>query len=114
MPQPGSLTVLSYPAAINVSTHAHDHLTKLISAHRDQLRSRGRRLAPAEQALLVLAHLRNGDTYAQLAAGFGIGVSTAWRYCREAITLLATAAETLAAAMRRIRQLSFAILDRKS
>lgn len=29
---------------------------------------------------LSSAHLRRGDTYAQLAAGFGIGIATASRY----------------------------------
>jgi hypothetical protein len=41
------------------------------------VRSRWRRLDAAAQALLVLAHLRNGDTYPRLAAGFGIGTTTA-------------------------------------
>lgn len=41
--------------------------------------------------LLVLAHLRNGDTYARLAAGFCVGTSTAWRYIREAAARLAYA-----------------------
>lgn len=54
---------------------------------------------PGRQALLTLAHLRNGDTYARLAAGFSIGVATAWRYVREAVALLAAAADDLAAAM---------------
>jgi hypothetical protein len=34
-----------------------------------------------------LAHLRNGDTYARLAAGFGIGTATVFRYIREALAL---------------------------
>ena len=42
------------------------------------------------QALLVLAHLRCGHTYAQLAAGFGVGTSTVYRYFVEAADLLAT------------------------
>jgi hypothetical protein len=33
----------------------------------------------------VLAHLRNGDTYQRLAAGFGIGPSTLWRYIHETV-----------------------------
>ncbi|MCR3725196.1 hypothetical protein FHS35_002044 [Streptomyces umbrinus] len=33
--------------------------------------------------LLDLVHLRCGDTYAQLAAGFGIGIATVFRYIRE-------------------------------
>lgn len=37
----------------------------------------------------MLAHLRNGDTYARLTAGFAIGTSAAARYVREAIDLLA-------------------------
>jgi hypothetical protein len=66
---------------------------------------------PARQALLALAHLRNGDTYTRLAAGFGIGVATAWRYVREAVTLLTAAADDLDTAMHRIRRLAYAILD---
>ncbi len=48
--------------------------------------SRWRRLSVGQQALLVVAHLRNGTTYAQLAAGFGIGTSTVYRYISEAST----------------------------
>jgi hypothetical protein len=61
--------------------------------------------------LLALAHLRNGDTYTRLAAGFEVGVATAWRYVQEAIALLTAAAEDLATAMTRIRRLAYAILD---
>jgi hypothetical protein len=35
------------------------------------------RLMPCRQALLALAHLRNGHTYTRPAAGFEIGVATA-------------------------------------
>ena len=58
-----------------------------------------------------MAHLRNGDTYTRLAAGFQIGVATAWRYVQEAIALLSATAEDLATAMKLIRQLAYAILD---
>lgn len=47
------------------------------------------RLNPARQALLVLVHLYKGETFAQFAAGFDVGTSTAWRYVREASGLLA-------------------------
>ncbi|MFD6997889.1 transposase family protein [Streptomyces mirabilis] len=33
--------------------------------------------------MLVLAHLRNGDTYTRLAAGFQVGVATAGATCRK-------------------------------
>jgi hypothetical protein len=103
--------VLSYPAAIPLSTRSLNHLAGLIRAHRDQRGSRWRRLDPGRQALLALAHLRNGDTYTRLAWGFEIGVSTAWRYVREAVDLLTATADDLNTARTRIRNLAYAILD---
>ena len=38
---------------------------------------------------LTLAHLPNGQPYTQLAAGFGIGTTTAYRCMTEAVNLLA-------------------------
>ena len=103
--------MLSYPAAIPLSTRSLNHLADLIRRHRDQRRSRWRRLDPGRQALLALAHLRNGDTLSRLACGFEIGVTTAWRYVREAIDLLAATADERGAAMNRIHRLAYAILD---
>ena len=74
-------------------------------------RSRWRRLDPGRQALLALARLRNGDTYARLAAGFGVGTAIVYRYVTEAIDLLAATAPDLTTAMRRVREVAFAILD---
>ena len=45
---------------------------------------------------------RNGHPYAQLAAGFGIGTTTAYRYVAEAVELLAALAPTLAEAARAV------------
>lgn len=103
--------MLSYPSAIPLSTRSLTHLADLIRARRKDLRSRWRRLTPGHQALLALAHLRNGDTPARLAAGFAVGASTAWRYIREAVDLLAATAPTLAQAMVGIAQLAYAIID---
>ncbi|MFD6756578.1 transposase family protein [Micromonospora gifhornensis] len=103
--------MLSYPSTIALSNRTLNYLADRIRSHRNQRRSRWRRLNPGRQALLALAHLRNGDTYTRLAAGFEIGVSTAWRYVQEAMTLLAAAADDLATAMHRIRRLAYAILD---
>lgn len=103
--------MLSYPATIPLSSRTLNHLAERIRGHRKQRRSRWRRLAPGWQALLALAHLRNGDTYTRLAAGFEIGVATAWRYVQEAIAVLSSAADDLDTAMRRIRLLAYAILD---
>ncbi|WBB46816.1 transposase family protein [Verrucosispora sp. WMMA2044] len=103
--------MLSYPASIPLSTRSLNHVAALIRTHRHRRRSRWRRLDPGRQALLVLAHLRNGDTFARLAAGFEIGLATAWRYVHEAITLLAATTDDLHQAMSRIRRLAYAILD---
>ena len=58
--------MLSYPATIPLSTRSLNHLATLIRTHRRQRRSRWRRLDPGRQALLALAHLRNGDTLTRL------------------------------------------------
>ncbi|SDP61894.1 DDE superfamily endonuclease [Streptomyces sp. cf386] len=59
----------------------------------------------------MLAHLRLGHTYTQLAAGFEVGVSTAYRYITEAIDLLAVQASNLATAVTAASAKAFAILD---
>jgi DDE superfamily endonuclease/Helix-turn-helix of DDE superfamily endonuclease len=94
-----------------LSSRTLNHLADRIRGHRNQRRSRWRRLDSGRQALLALAHLRNGDTYTRLAAGLEIGVSTAWRYVQEATALLAQAADDLTTVMQRIRLLAYAILD---
>ena len=68
-------------------------------------------LDPGRQALLVLAHLRNGDTYTRLTAAFGIGVATVYRYIREALDLLAATAPTLNQAVYQAARLIYVILD---
>jgi hypothetical protein len=59
-----------------------------------------RKLNPGQQALLVLAYLRMGETFAELAAGFGVGTTTAWRYVSETTALLAAWAPKLRTAVR--------------
>ncbi|WP_328822666.1 transposase family protein [Micromonospora rubida] len=103
--------MLSYPSAIALSSRTLNHLADLIRAERARRRGRWWRLDAGRQALLALAHLRNGDTITRLACGFAVSVTTAWRYVREAIDLLAVHAEDLNAAMRRIGRLAYTILD---
>lgn len=79
--------MLVYPCGIDLSSSHLRFLTAQLREHRRRIGSRWRRLPAGRQALLALAHLRNGDTYAQLAAGFGIGTSTVFRYIREVIEL---------------------------
>ncbi|MEV0226957.1 transposase family protein [Streptomyces sp. NPDC050704] len=103
--------MLVYPSSIDLSTRTLRFLTGQLTARRREIGTRWRRLPAARQALLALAHLRCGDTYAQLAAGFGIGIATAFRYIREAVDILATLAPSLAEAMNAIRAKAFVILD---
>jgi hypothetical protein len=73
--------------------------------------SRWRRLPPGRQALLVLAHLRKGETYTALAGGFGVGTTTVFRYVREGVNILAAVAPTLDQALDVARRKAFVILD---
>jgi alkylation response protein AidB-like acyl-CoA dehydrogenase len=54
-----------------------------------------RQAGPARAGLL-----RKGETFAELAAGFGVGVTTAWRYVNETVALLAARAPRLRQAIR--------------
>lgn len=103
--------MLVYPSSINLSGRTLRFLTGRLTARRQEIGTRWRRLPAGRQALLALAHLRCGDTYARLAAGFGIGIATAYRYIREAVDVLAALAPTLAEAMHIARTKAFVILD---
>src|SRR5256714_15274114 len=65
-------SLLTYVASIPLSTRTLVYLSDLLRNRRNQLGSRWRRLDAGRQALLVLAHLRNGASYNHLAAGVGI------------------------------------------
>jgi hypothetical protein len=91
--------MLFYPAALPLSAQTLTYVAGIIRRHRRQIGSAWRKLNPGRQALLVLAHLRKGETFAELAAGFGIGTATAWRYVQETIALLAARSPKLRQAL---------------
>jgi len=103
--------VLSYPSAIDLSSRTLRFTADLLRRHRRLIGSRWRKLGPSRQALLVLAHLRCGDTYTRLAAGFGVGVATVWRYVTEVVDLLAAHAPGLAAAVQTAQGKAYVVLD---
>src|SRR5918993_1446459 len=70
-----------------------------------------RRLPVGRPALLVVAHLRKGETYADLARGFQAGTTTAYRYLRAGIDLLAAMAPTLDQAIAVAARKAFVTLD---
>ncbi len=101
----------SYPSGMTVSNRALITLTDALRRSRNDLRTRWRRLSVGRQALLVLAHLRKGETYTDLAIGFEVGTTTVFRYIREAIDALAALAPTLAQAIEIAVRKAFVILD---
>jgi hypothetical protein len=92
--------MLFYRAVLPLSRKTLTFVTGVIRRHRKAIGSRWRKLAPGQQAMLVLAYLRKGETFAELAAGFGIGTTTAWRYVEETVELLASRAPRLRQAVR--------------
>jgi hypothetical protein len=97
---------------MTVSNRALIMLSDLLRQRRAQLGTRWRPLDPGRHALLVLAHLRKAETYADLAAGFAVGTATVYRYIREALDLLAAQAPTLQQAIEVARGKAYVILDR--
>lgn len=87
--------MLSYPSGMTVSTRALQLVAERLRRHRNEVGTRWRKLTAGRQALLVLAYLRKGESYTDLACGFRVGTSTVYRYLREAIALLAAMAPTL-------------------
>jgi DDE superfamily endonuclease/Helix-turn-helix of DDE superfamily endonuclease len=93
------LRMLFYPAALPLSSRTLTYLAGVIRRHRKKIRSCWRKLNPGRQALLVLAYLRKGETFAELAAGFSVGTATAWRYVSETVALLSARAPKLRRAL---------------
>jgi hypothetical protein len=92
--------MLFYRAALPLSRKTLSYVAGIIRRHRKSIGSCWRKLNPGQQALLVLAYLRKGETFAELAAGFAVGVTTAWRYVNETVELLAARAPKLRTAVR--------------
>jgi hypothetical protein len=105
--------MLFYRAVLPLSSRTLNFTAGLIRRHLKAIGSRWRKLEPARQALLVLAYLRKGETFEDLAAGFGVGRTTAWRYVNEAVELLAARAPKLRQAVRDAKRAghAYVILD---
>jgi hypothetical protein len=105
--------VLFYRAALPLSRLTLNYVAGVIRRHRREIGSCWRKLNPGRQALLALACLRKGETFAELAAGFAISTATAWRYVNEAVALLSARAPKLRAALRTAKKnkLAFVVID---
>jgi hypothetical protein len=103
--------MLFYRAALDLSRSTRTFVADLIRSYRRRIGSRWRALPPGRQAVLVLVHLRRNETFAGLAAAFGVGVATAHRYVTEVVDLLAALAPDLRQAMRIAQRKAYVILD---
>jgi hypothetical protein len=96
---------------MTVSNRSLIMLADALRQRRTVLGTKWRRLPAGRQALLVVAHLRKGETYADLAHGFAIGTTTVYRYLREGIDVLAAMAPTLEQAIAVAARKAFVTLD---
>lgn len=103
--------MLVYPSGMTLSTRHLRYAADALRAHRRARGTRWRILPVERQALMVLAHLRKGETYQDLALGFGVGVSTAYRYLREGLQVLAALASTLQEAIHACARKAYITLD---
>ena len=103
--------MLFYRAALPLSSKTLAFVSGIIRRYRKSIGSCWRKLNPGQQALLVLAYLR--ETFAELAAGYTVGVTTAWRYVNETTELLAARSPKLRTAVRAAKKAgwAFAVLD---
>ncbi|GAA3243988.1 hypothetical protein GCM10010468_82100 [Actinocorallia longicatena] len=105
--------MLFYRAAVDLSRSTLNYVAGLIRRRRKQIGSTWRLLNPGRQALLVLVHLRKGETFAEAGAGFEVSTATAWRYVEETVALLSARSPKLAAALKKAKKdgLTHLILD---
>jgi hypothetical protein len=105
--------MLFYRAVLPLSRATLSYVAGVIRRYRRQIGSCWRKLNCGQQALLVLAHLRKGETFAELAAAFGVSTATAWRYTAETVQLLAGRAPKLRGALRSAKPAghAFGVID---
>ncbi|ANZ21621.1 transposase [Streptomyces noursei ATCC 11455] len=97
-----------YPAACDVEEELLELVTMVIVACDGE---RNCKLRPYDRARCALVYLRKHDTLEQLAAGFGIGVATAWRYTNDTIECLAKFAPSLTEALTSHHADRYVLLD---
>jgi hypothetical protein len=92
--------LLFYRAALPLSSKTLNFVAGIIRRHRTSIGSPWRALNPGEQALPVLVYLKKDQTYDQVAAGFDVSTTTAWRQVDETVALPAGRAPKLRRAAR--------------
>jgi Helix-turn-helix of DDE superfamily endonuclease len=109
--------VIAYRAMLDVPRELVSRLAGLLRAERKRRGTRrgSRALSCWRQALLGLVWFRKNEEMTVLAAGFGIGRATAYRYRDEIVTVLAEQAPDLHEALQQVADegWSHVILDGK-
>ncbi len=104
--------MLFYRAAVALSRSTLNYVAGVIRRHRKSIGSTWRLLNPGQQALLVLVYLRKGDTFAEVAAGFAVSTTTAWRYIQETVKLLSARSPKLDQALKKAKATElYVVLD---
>jgi DDE superfamily endonuclease/Helix-turn-helix of DDE superfamily endonuclease len=77
--------MLFYRAALPLSSRTLNFTAAVVRRHLKATGSRRRKPNPGQESLLVLVYLRKGERFDELAAGIGVGRTTAWRYVNEVV-----------------------------
>jgi hypothetical protein len=105
--------MLFYRAALPLSRQTLTFVSGLVRTHCREIGSPWRVLNSGQQALLVLVHLRKGEPFAEVGAGFGASTTTCWRYVNETVELLAARAPKLRAALGKAKRegMAYVVID---
>ena len=98
-------------AGLTVSNLFLRMLAEALRRRHRELGTTWRRLDPGRQAMLVLAHLRKGETCRDLAVGFAVGTTTVYRRLREGARRARRAGPTLDQAFTVAAMKVFVTLD---
>jgi len=102
--------MLFCPAVLPLSRQTLDYVAGMIRRHRKRIGSSWRKFNPGPAGSAGAGLPAQGEMFAELAAGFGIGTSTAWRYVTETVALLAVRSPKLRQALARAKDAGHAYL----
>jgi hypothetical protein len=105
--------MLFYRAALPLSSRTLNFTAAVVRRHLKATGSRRPKPNPGQESLLVLVYLCKGETFDELAAGIGVGRTTAWRYVNEVVEPPADRAPKLRQAVRDAKRAghAYVILD---
>ncbi|TDD60903.1 IS5/IS1182 family transposase [Actinomadura darangshiensis] len=105
--------MLFHRSSLPLSRRTLDHTAGVVRRHPAGIGSKGRALTPGTQALMMAGLPAQGETFAELGAGFGVSTTTPWRYVNQAVALLSARSPKLHRALRKATRdgLLYLVLD---